>query len=394
MAISISDVLASEFVRSWVRMARSGNLASQDMVIRDRAWAHWAISNLDIIQGYQNRQYAALMINGKISGLRDTNVIPHLEISTKTLEEKDPEFGTKLSEIGTGLLTKWWDRSDITASKRALFCGSSSSVGEDIDFLRSYRERLITALINLNNVINKNPTLLEQALVDKNSGFSEIVSRDFEHDEVEKFFPALKGKEMSITYDKKLRDINIGWSTRHLGVWQLKTTTGARWGTITPMMKGLAFVKDPQWLPYKDSASSLLIRCLLLKRILDEVLHEPSDITIPVLEESNHSVEGFLRVVFPQEMSEVSRASVTGATNFVNAIPSKEQGWKMLQSWAENGGYLLTITQEGFYDSFLRVHEAVALEQEPSQDDIDLILPIVWSKKRGVGRATFVSGGG
>jgi hypothetical protein len=389
-------LLPTPFVASFVGQAHPGDLADPDPHRRTVAWAHWAVGALSEMRGVQDRAYYALTLDGRFYDPKGTGprVRPHLELPSWQLAKPDPEFPTRLAQMGNGLSFPWWVAAEVTAARRALFNTTKGSVFDVSQVLNRHRDMLIRAVTQLRTVTYPQWSTIEALLISSPDGLCHEATDDVPDTEVAEFFPGGAELRLSVVYDNKLREQNPRWASRRVGVWQLRGTTrgGERFslGVLTPRLTANSLFRDPLFSPDRESPAALLVRGLVLARLTRTRLRTHGHIRVGAAAvEPEHRPGPCLRAVVAKIGTKLPEASTEAAIRFLQAYPDPDAAWRRLAHWATTNGAALTVTEDGFKAAHRNALRYLRRAEDPERADINIVLPLAWDQQARVVRVTF-----
>lgn len=400
-------ILTTPFVRSWIGLARPGDLGDPNFDQRVAAWAAWAAEALVGVKGY--RDYPALALPGKFydpKGTGEMKALPHLEISAAKMQQADPEFPKRLALAGNGLHFPWWVYPEVVATKRALFGGPGGSIEGLVDLLVPRSQSLRDGLTLLRDACRPQWSTVEELLVTSSGdGLVGDACGDFDVAEVDAYLPGARQLQLRVVFEEKLREKSGVWAARRVGVWQLVGESGGEefsTPVITPRLTANSTLNDPMFTPETEGLAALLVRALVLRRIARKHLsiqpqvqnHRigvPAPTFTSAVEQKPASKVAHLRGIVAAIGEKTPEGSTQAAVGFLQAHDSAEEAWKALVDWAGHNR-TLTVSRETFLNAFRNAKLAVRRAEEPERDDINLILPLAWDEKGRVVRATFYRG--
>jgi len=386
-------ILPSPFLSSFVGRAREGSRHDHDPQRRAAAWARWAVDSLEEFKGLSDREYVGLVLPGRFHdmGRSAVPVRPHLEIPRRVLQRPDAEFPDRLSQCGNALEFPWWVMAEVTAVRRAVFNTPAGPVEPLLGAIGAHRAALLAAVEDLNAAVGQGWQTVEEKLVASPHALLGAVVGDFDTAEIAEFFPPAGPLGMRVVFDAQLRETSREWAVRRLGVWQVRfgaDAAGAALGVITPRLTRNSLFADPLFLPPDEAPASLLVRCLLLRRLLREVLAEEHGATLVPDPTAPASGGPHLRGVVARPGSKLPEASIEAAVHFLQTYPDAEHGWSALQRWAGDT-YLLTVAKEGFLAAHRNALRFLRRAETPERDDVNVLLPLAWDDRSRVVRVTF-----
>lgn len=385
-------LLPTPFVSSFVGAARAGDLYSTDPEMRSSAWARWAISSLAEFRGVSDRSYAAIVLPGKFydpSG-SGPSLRPHLEIPARVLEREDPQFPSRLAQFGNVLTFPWWLVSEVTAAKRSLFNVPKGDIQPLVSAIESRRQGLVRAVKELSETACAHWNTVERTLVSSPELLVAHATGDAEPEEVSQVFSAASEFDLRVVFDAQLRESNGHRAARRLGMWQLRGVTRAGafgFGVGTPRLTPNSLFGDSQFAPEAESSAALLVRCIILRRLVGDVLEEPVPGDVPA-DQAAAPPSAHLRAIVARVGARLPEASVDSAVHFLQSYPDVDRAWEALEKWS-SGGYLLTVSRDAFAQAHARALGCVRRADSPAREDINVILPVAWDRQSRVVRATF-----
>lgn len=386
-------MVTTPLVSSFIGRARKGDMSSTDPVVRSAAWAQWAASNIEEFKGLSERAYAAIVLPGAFYDPRGLgpSVRPHLEIPERSLTKADTEFPDRLASAGMALLFPWWVMSEVTAVKRALLTTPSGPIVGLLDALQSRRLGLEAAYREALGVAESSWDHLEALLLTDPARLVDDVCGSFDSSEVATVLAPAAGLGVEVVFDRKLRETQGDWSTRRVGVWQIRGLVGTpqefSLGVVTPRLTANSLFKDPLFAIESEGLGALLVRVLLLRRLVSNQIEgilsgavAPDPVAMP---QPTH----YLRAIVAQVGAKLPEASEAAAVHFLQRHPDAAEAWSTLQKWAGEK-YMITVSEDSFAAAHGRATRLIRRAEAPTRDDINLILPIAWCDGKVV-RVTF-----
>ena len=344
--------------------------------------------------GMHDRNYVALTLPGRFYDPRGSGppVRPHIEIPSRILYSQDPAFPDRLAEIGNGLRFPWWVFPEVTATRRALFNTPKGPLDELLVLLRRHRQALIGALDQLMLKAMPNWDAIERVLIADPLALAGPATGDVDEEELSDYFPEASQLNLEVRFDSKLRESHDGRASRRVGVWQLVGTTSANQqfalGVISPRLTANSLFKDRLFSPATESAASLLVRGVIMRRIIRDYLSVDNAVQVgPGEPDPDTAPAPRLRAVPARVGAKLPEASVDAAIRFLQTYQDPDQAWALLETWSTQG-YMLTVTKEGFVASHRNALRYLRRAEDPERDDINVVLPLAWSEGKVV-RATF-----
>ncbi len=391
------SLLQTPFVSSWVGKAVRGDLHSSDLESRSRAWAYWAVTNIETFTGANGREYQGIKLPGEFYKAPNFGT-PHLEIPSWLLNKVDSEFPLRLAALGNGLNFGWWLPAEATATKRAMLL--SGPVSAPLYKLEATRDALVTTVEDQTAYLKSNWSKVEDYLAKEQVKLSRLLATGFSSEDIIAFHPdmkvtlGLKTTQMSARMDEKLAGTAGTRLARRVGLWTV-SLGDVSWGCLTPRLTKSSQCGDRLYLPTGESTTSLLVRGLILKALLDNAglggAHEVPHTWVS-------STKGSLRAMPARNGEALPKASDTAVVAFVNAYPRANDAWQAIQKWCASrpeSACLVIPTKETFLKSHRRVREAAWRSQRPDPVCTEVVMPLVWSTDNSTGersilRLTFV----
>lgn len=395
-----AKLMATPWVRSWVGRAHTGQIDDSNPSRRASAWAAWAVENLVEVSNGE-RTYPALRLAGQFYDPRGNGpqLRPHLEVPRRVMNTEDPEFPDRLAQAGAAMSFPYWVYGEVIALRRALFNVDGGEIAELVDTLNANSAPLRSALTLASDTAAPHFDVVAAAIIADDGGLLHLAADDFTAADVAAAAPALAEFGLAVRFDHKLREANASWTSRRVGVWQLRgrTATAGEFalGVVTPRLTKNSLFADPMFRPEAESPAAALVRTLVLRRIISALsLGSSRKEPDPVADLSAHRPGGHLRAVAAKPGQKIPEASTAAAVEFLRAYPNPDAAWVALSEWS-NRGYLLTITHDGFIAAHRAATRAVNRAEEPDRNRIDCVLPLAWDVREGrnqVVRVTFVAG--
>jgi hypothetical protein len=393
----IAELITTPFMSSWCGRAREGDLFDPDPRRRSGAWAHWAMTNIAQFSGSRDRQYYALILDGKFYNPKSTGpeVVPHIEITDRVLARPDSHFPDRLASAGNALRFPWWVYPEVNAVKRGLFPSGPfvGSVEMFVDAVSQRRASLIDAVKNLSVYCENRWEVVEDLLVSNPEKLTELVIKGFSRDEVTSFFPAGAPLSLKISFDPKLAESSGKYVARRVGVWRCEGVDDSdapfSCGIVVPRLTRNSQFKDSLFAIQKESAAGLLVRGLLLRRIAENVIGGLVGETVAENAVAKTLPKGYLKSIIAKPGADLPKASIQAATAFVQGCPDGDVAWGTLDKWAESHATMLTVQKEAFLDAHRKASRFVRRGEEPERETVDILLPIGWDQDSRVVRVTY-----
>jgi hypothetical protein len=384
----LARLVTTPLISSFLGAAREGDLHDEDQGRRASAWAHWAIQNLGELRGREDRVYVALMLPGKFYDPRGSGISlpPHIELPNWALERSDVDFAARLGQLGNTALFEWWLVPEVTALRRSLFSPTGPGVATLIEQIAAHRAGLVGALHSLNQTVSSQWTVIERMQAAHPETLASALTEPFSSEEITRLFPPASRLGLELQFDQKLADSAGMWCSRRVGAWRLQLgDMGGTLGVSTPRLTTNSLFKDSLFSPERESASALLVRSVLLRRLAWRFL----DVSVPEAVRPDRDENSYhLRAVVAQVGAKLPEASVESAVNFVQQYEQTSDAWEALSKWA-SGGHLITVTRDDFGKAFTRVRQNIRRAETPDRVDINQVLPLAWDSKSRVVRVTF-----
>jgi hypothetical protein len=395
-----AQLLPTPFFSSFVGQARPGERFVGNIEVRAATWASWVLDNIVQMTGRESRVYPALVLSDSRfydpkglgpKGLGPSGT-PHLEIPKKILDHTYVEFPYHLGLIGNGLAFEWWVMSEIKAVRRALFTTSRGSLKEAVEVLGQSQEPLAAALERLMSVAAPQWSVVEGLLVTLEDGLSAEATGDFSKEEVARYFPAGAHMQLRVSYDAALSLDQGRWAARRVGVWHVSGEHQGEvfsFGVITPRLTASSLFRDPLFTPEHESPAASLVRGLVLERLVRTRLNDEISIGVARAKDVEKGGGPRLRAIVSQPGQKTPEASMESAVHFIQQHETSASAWEALSSLARHLGALLTVTPEGFAAAYVNAQRYLRRAEDPSRDDVNVILPIGVDDKKRVVRFTY-----
>lgn len=384
----IAKLVTTPLVGSFIADARQGDLHDQDQSRRASAWAHWALNNLTEITGSGDRKYVALLLPGKFYDPRGTgpSLPPHAELPEWALDRSDSDFAMRLGQLGNTALFNWWLVPEVIALRRVLFSQAGPGVAGLVNAVAKHRSGLVSALSLLNETVAAQWTVIEGLQAAHPENLSAAFTNPFPTEEVARVFPPATALRMEVLYEPKLAESSGVWCSRRVGAWRISLPDReGSLGVVTPRLTSSSLFNDPMFKPESESASALLVRTLLLRRLTWRFLEG----AVPdAVRPDGKRVTYYLRAIVAKVGAKLPEASVESAVNFVQQHQDSHHAWESLQEWAADG-HVLTVSRNDFDAAFVRVATCLRKAETPDRYDINQVLPLAWDSKSRVVRVTY-----
>ena len=394
----LPDLIATEWVSSFIGRAHQGDLFSPDQQVRASAWAHWLVTSMDRFQGYQERSYAGLLLPGSFHDPRGAGpqVRPHLEIPARLLGQPDPWAPDRMALAGNCLLFSKWLVGEVVAVRRCVLpatpAGSPEALGEA---LQAFAAALVASVASMGQELAGSFEQVEEALVAEPGRLVPEIAGSFAPGEVADFFPPGGNLDLRVDFDAKLKDANGPWTSRRIGAWTLAGSSDGQpftLGCVTPRVTRGSVLHDTLFRPEREALGALLVRGLVLRRLLKKVVGTTSRTLDPDPRDAG-TPSCHLRAIVAKVGSKIPEASTAAAVGFLHACPEPAAGWQALTAWAGDQ-YLLTVSAEAHGAAHARARRYLLRAEPPEREDVNLLLPLAWDRKGRVVRATFSKGPG
>lgn len=385
------ETLTSPFVTSWVGQARPGDVTDPQWDRRTGAWAQWVMQRLTTVSGYADRQYVAFTLNGEFYTKNPSmaTIKPHIEIPRHVLAAGNGSFPAVLAAAGNTMLFSAWLPMEVTAIKRALFASPVADGNTLLEPLVASRTGLVDQVLTLTAALGNCWPQLEMQLVNDPGLISEQLCAGFDTSEVCRVVPGLAGAGARVVFDGKLADKAGPRAARRVGVWRIvgdDDVAPVALPAVTPRLTRSSLFTDALFAPAHDGVASLLVRCLMLARLTNVALAPVAADVDPV------TVTG-LRIVPARPGERMPEASLKAAAAFVQTYPDAHHAWEVMSSWVQRrpseAALVLTVTGDGFMSAHKRVMRAVRRAEEPTREEVNVLLPLAWEAGSRVVRVTF-----
>jgi hypothetical protein len=348
---------------------------------------------MEEFRGLSDRAYVGLVLPGRFHDVNRSGPVvrPHLEIARRILDTPDPEFPARLAQAGNALEFPWWVFPEVTAVRRVVFGGPRNPVERLLSEINAHRAGIVEAVDAMGVDAGRSWSVVEEKLVTAPEELLRVAVEDFDTDEVASFFPPARLLGLRVVFDAQLRESSGEWAVRRLGVWQLLAEGSAgpcALGVVTPRLTRNSLFMDELFRPASEAPAALLVRGLLLRRLLGDLLRLGTVRTLsrdPALPGPGGP---YLRGVVARPGAKLPEASIEAAVHFLQQFPDAEQGWSALQRWAGET-YLLTVSRDGFMAAHRNALRFLRRAETPERDDVNLLLPLAWDDRSRVVRVTF-----
>lgn len=360
---------------------------------RSAAWAHWAVRSTRVFSGAQERSYVGLLLPGRFHDPLRTGpeLLPHLEISDARLRSPDPSFPDRLAQAGNGLLFPWWVYQEVTAVRRALLRTGSGDVSELSAALWRLRPGMSDMLAGSSESFASQWPRVEHALVADLERVAPLVVSGFSVEEVARVAPSLAGLRVSVRFEPGLLERSGPRAARRVGVWSVDAEgeSGAcSLGVVTPRLTANSLFRDRMFDASSEAPAALLVRLLLMRRLSEGLVG--LSLGGEVVREQRAGRSPFLRAVVSAPGAKLPEASPSAAVHLLQSFPEGRDAWALLEAWASEGGMVLTVSEAAFLSAHANALRFVRRAEEPSRDDIDVVLPLAWDPSGRVVRVTLV----
>jgi hypothetical protein len=388
----IAELITTEWCASWMHEARAGDRFDPDYKARRSAWAQWALERARLMQGARERGYMALLLDGKFHDPKGSGplVQPHLEVPDWRLNSPDPEFPSRLAEMGNSVAFPWWIPTEATACKRALFHTPRGEITEACSVLWERRATLVDAVRHLKSEMSDRWSAVEELVAADAGSLQETIAEPFGTEEIADFMPGARLVGMRVEFDEKLLRVSGEHVSRRIGVWQIlsrdKSGRESGWGVLTPRLTANSQLHDRLFYPEKESSSALLVRALVLKRVMERHLGILDNIQVGNPERKSST---YFRAMTAQVGQKLPESSPRAAVWFLQTYPDPERAWAELNKWAQENKAILTVREDSFLQAHKRAWRFFRRGEELERDDINNLLPLAWDSKNRVVRVGF-----
>jgi hypothetical protein len=347
------------------------------------------------MRGKDNRDYVALVLDGHFYDPRGTGpgVRPHLELGTWVLNKKNLELADRLALMGNGLCFPSWLTIEVTALRRALLNVPAGSVSEFRDVLVLNSAPLRASLLTLNDAVKDHWDIIEALALECDEGLADSVAAGFSTTDIEEYFPAATGLELSVSYDAKLAERSEAKVSRRVGVWQVsgRSSDGGRFsmGVVTPRLTSSSTLRDPLFDVGSEGLGAVLVRGLLLTRLAQRFLGAEGLGAVAGVRGQLDRPKPFLRTMVGRPKQKLAEASIGAAVHFLQTFPEGEDAWEAISGHAERGGIFLTVNKDGYLRSHRNALRYLRRAEDPERDDINVVLPVGWTTQNKSVRFTF-----
>lgn len=401
---SLDVYISTPFITSWFSRVRQGDLRDFDLSRRSGAWAGWFIKNMQEFHTANNRPYIGLNLPGQYFDPEGklAKYTPNVEIPEHIFNYVSQMFPERLSYAGNGLLFPWWVIDEVNAVKRMLFSVPKTNPSELYDLLSQSANGLSKTAIKANEQLGEIFDQIENLIKTHPDQISELLTGDFEENEIMAYWPNAKGVITRIEFDRILREKSKTRAYSRMGVWRIVNENNidavSVLGVITPRLSRKTYFDDPLFDPDKESPAVNLIRGLLCTRILKFLKTDQAQLqVVNVGSVSRHT--GF-RVIVAQTGQKTPQPHPKAALGLIQAFPDAESAWEALCTWAQTSGsipgnkrVILAVNKESFLAGWHNVTTSLANKKIPRQKDVNIVLPLGYDEKERVVRVTHAYGG-
>ena len=378
------DLIKTTFVNSFIGMCVSGDTNSAIHKDRAQALGSWCVQSLGYFTGLQERGYVAIKLPGEFYDPKGIggNLKPHLELSEKLLSSSDPQFPDRLALLGSGIGFKWWVLPEVYAIKRVLLKDGFGDVRGFAISLAKHREELLKALNIQSSRMQSVWGRVSEEIATNPEQFGDYLYEPFSAKEINSYFPSALSETLSISLDEKLRDNDRRRTARRVGVWLVKGSNFAV-GCITPRLTYSSNFVDEIFKPEGESSLALLLRGLLMNRLCKRYLTD-SRVAVVV----NNPLNTHLKKLPAKIGQKIPEASILSGVRFVTDFPEPKNAWSKLSTWCGEE-LIITVSYESFAKSHQKILNMVSKIEEVEQDDINNVLPLVWSGSGKIIRVSY-----
>ena len=190
----------------------------------------------------------------------------------------------------------------------------------------------LTSLLSLNEAVRGHWDVIEALALGCDEGLADAVASGFATSEIEEYFPAAKGLELSVTYDAKLAERSEAKVSRRVGVWQVagRNSDGARFslGVVSPRLTASSTLRDPLFDPASEGLAAVLVRGLLLTRLARLFLGAEGLGPVAEVRGPAKKPRPFLRTIVGRPKQNLAEASLGAAVHFLQTFPEAEDAWR------------------------------------------------------------------
>ena len=380
----LAKVISTPFFSSFIGKCVEGDIYAREHAIRSQAVGYWMLNSLTRFTGQDSREYIGIQLPGEFYDPLGFGkaLKPHIEIPESILKKSDANFLDKLTLLGSGLHFKWWILPEVLSIRRALFRESSGTVLDFIKAVEPSRDDLVNTIRSQQDKLRDNWGYIAEEIAIKSKDFALEVFGVINSNEILTYLPIDISQNLKIRLEKKVDGEDITKTARRVNAWVIEGAS-FKCAAITPRLTYGSIFKDEVFSLEKESIAALLVRGLVINRVSKRFNLGEEKVLIQPTALSTH-----LRAIPAKIGQKIPEASFTSAIRFVTDYQEPAIAWSRLEEWARES-YILTISKEVFYKSFLEIAKRIDKMEELDQDDVNNVLPLAWSKSGKITRVSY-----
>ena len=380
----LAKVISTPFFSSFIGKCVEGDIYAREHAIRSQAVGYWMLNSLTRFTGQDSREYIGIQLPGEFYDPLGFGkaLKPHIEIPESILKKSDANFLDKLTLLGSGLHFKWWILPEVLSIRRALFRESSGTVLDFIKAVEPSRDDLVNTIRSQQDKLRDNWGYIAEEIAIKSKDFALEVFGVINSNEILTYLPIDISQNLKIRLEKKVDGEDITKTARRVNAWVIEGAS-FKCAAITPRLTYGSIFKDEVFSLEKESIAALLVRGLVINRVSKRFNLGEEKVLIQPTALSTH-----LRAIPAKIGQKIPEASFTSAIRFVTDYQEPAIAWSRLEEWARES-YILTISKELFYKSFLEIAKRIDKMEELDQDDVNNVLPLAWSKSGKITRVSY-----
>ncbi len=380
----LAKVISTPFFSSFIGKCVEGDIYAREHAIRSQAVGYWMLNSLTRFTGQDSREYIGIQLPGEFYDPLGFGkaLKPHIEIPESILKKSDANFLDKLTLLGSGLHFKWWILPEVLSIRRALFRESSGTVLDFIKAVEPSRDDLVNTIRSQQDKLRDNWGYIAEEIAIKSKDFALEVFGVINSNEISTYLPIDISQNLKIRLEKKVDGEDITKTARRVNAWVIEGAS-FKCAAITPRLTYGSIFKDEVFSLEKESIAALLVRGLVINRVSKRFNLGEEKVLIQPTALSTH-----LRAIPAKIGQKIPEASFTSAIRFVTDYQEPAIAWSRLEEWARES-YILTISKEVFYKSFLEIAKRIDKMEELDQDDVNNVLPLAWSKSGKITRVSY-----
>jgi len=380
----LAKVISTPFFSSFIGKCVEGDIYAREHAIRSQAVGYWMLNSLTRFTGQDSREYIGIQLPGEFYDPLGFGkaLKPHIEIPESILKKSDANFLDKLTLLGSGLHFKWWILPEVLSIRRALFRESSGTVLDFIKAVEPSRDDLVNTIRSQQDKLRDNWGYIAEEIAIKSKDFALEVFGVINSNEILTYLPIDISQNLKIRLEKKVDGEDITKTARRVNAWVIEGAS-FKCAAITPRLTYGSIFKDEVFSLEKESIAALLVRGLVINRVSKRFNLGEEKVLIQPTALSTH-----LRAIPAKIGQKIPEASFTSAIRFVTDYQEPAIAWSRLEEWARES-YILTISKEVFYKSFLEIAKRIDKMEELDQDGVNNVLPLAWSKSGKITRVSY-----